>query len=288
MKKVLKIVLWVFLGLIVVFGGLFAGFVYKVKNGFPVFYDSDVPKINFPANQSAILLFSKTSGFRHSSSIDASKKIFPKLAEGHGWFLYETEDGGVFNPKQLSKFNTIIFNNSTGRVLTDDQQKALEQFVENGGSLLGIHGAGDNSHHWPWYVEHLLGAEFSHHSLKMPFQKTSVMADAKGDSLLVSGVSKDWSRADEWYVFLENPRSKGFQILYTIDGESIDPTANIPFIAPNKNFGMGKDHPVAWMKKVGKGKSFYTSMGHDETAWDDPNFVKLIENALLWATNEKR
>lgn len=287
MKKVVKIILWSVLTIVILLGGLMAGFIYKVKNGFPVFYETEVPKINFPANQPAVLLFSKATGFRHSASIDASKPIITDLAKKNNWFLYETEEGGVFNAEQLAKFNTIIFNNSTGRVLNDDQQKALEQYVENGGNLIGIHGAGDNSHHWDWYVQHLMGAEFSHHSLKMPYEKTNILLDSQADSSLVSGISDNWVRADEWYVFFENPRKKGFKILYTINGESIDPTANIPFLASGKTFGMGKDHPVAWYKNIGKGKTFYTSMGHDETAWKDPNFVKLIENAIKWSQIKK-
>ncbi|MCP9755510.1 ThuA domain-containing protein [Lacihabitans sp. CCS-44] len=282
MKKAVKIILWVFLGIVIMLGILFAGFVYKVKNGFPVSYETEVPKIAFPANQPAILLFSKTSGFRHSSSIEASKKVVADMGKKNNWFVYETEDGGVFNAKQLAKFKTVIFNNSNGEVINDLQKRTLEQYVENGGSLIGIHGAGDNSHHWPWYVENLLGSEFSHHSLKIPHETAGIITDKQSDSLLTTGISKKWSRADEWYVFFENPRKKEFQILYTIDGEKIDPTANIPILAPNKNFGMGKDHPVAWHKRVGKGKTFYTSMGHDETAWKDTNFVKLIENAVFW------
>ena len=286
MKRIIKIVLWTVLGIVVVLGILFAGFVYKVKNGFPVFYETESPNINFPPNQKAILLFSKTTGFRHAGSIEASKKVFVDLAQKNNWFLYETEEGGVFNQEQLAKFNSVIFNNSTGAVINEEQQKALEQYVENGGSLMGIHGAGDNSHHWPWYVQNLTGAEFSHHSLKIPYEKTNVLIDSQADSSVVNGITKEWPRADEWYVFFDNPREKGFNIVCTIDGESIDPTANIPFIAPNKTFGMGKDHPVAWCKQTGKGKTFYTSMGHEDIGWKDANFVKLIENAVLWTISK--
>lgn len=287
MKKNAKIVLWSVLGIVLVFGILFIGFVYKVKNGFPVFYETASPKIYFPSDQKSVLLFSKTSGFRHSGSIEASKKVFSDLSKKNKWFLFETEEGGVFNSEQLAKFDAVIFNNSTGRVLNNEQQKAIEQYVENGGNLIGIHGAGDNSHHWPWYVKNLLGAEFSHHSLKIPYEVADILLDSQSDSLLTFDVAKKWKRADEWYVFFENPRKKGFNIQYTINGESIDPTANIPFLAPNKSFGMGKDHPVAWSKSIGKGKTFYTSMGHDETAWKDVNFVKLVENAIEVLCNKK-
>ena len=50
----------------------------------------------------------------------------------------------------------------------------------------------------------------------------------------------------------------------------------------DKNFGMGKDHPIAWYNRVEKGKTFYTSLGHAGNTWGNENFLKLIENALKW------
>ena len=144
---------------------LLGGFIYKNKNGFPVSYEKEIPTINFPENQQAILLFSKSSGFRHTGSIDTSKMVFAELARRNHWFLYDTEDGGVFNPEQSAKFKVIIFNNSTGEVINTKQKKSVEDYVKNGGRLMGIHGAGDDSHHWYWYEQNLMGAKFSHHPL---------------------------------------------------------------------------------------------------------------------------
>jgi len=186
----------------------------------------------------------------------------------------------VFNREQLAQFDAVIFNNSTGRVLNDEQQKALENYVEEGGSLIGIHGAGDNSHHWEWYVENLTGAEFSHHALDPHLQEAKVIFNTVPDSLLSKGLPAQWTHTDEWYVFFENPRSKGFNILYTIDGEKIIPNGNILF-TKDKNFGMGKDHPVAWYRATGKGRTFYTSIGHDATAWKQEPFVHMLENAVV-------
>ncbi len=288
MKKIVKIILWSVLVIILSLGGLMAGFMYKVKNGFPVFYETDAPKIDFPANQSAVLLFSKTSGFRHGGSIEASKPIIEALAKKNNLFIYETEEGGVFNAEQLAKFSTVIFDNSTGEVINDEQKRALEKYVENGGSLIGIHGAGDNSHHWDWYVQNLLGSEFSHHAITEGFklQNTEVTLDNQSDSLITKGIPAKWNHADEWYVFYENPRKKGFTIVTTINGDAVITDGNM-FFTKDKNFGMGKDHPVAWCREIGKGKTFYTSMGHDETAWKDEHFVKLIENGIKWTQSKK-
>ena len=281
MKKVLKIVGFSILGIVVLFVILIAGFIYKVKNGFPVSYEKEKPAINFPKDQAAVLLFSKTTGFRHSEAITASKKMFAELAVKNHWFLYETEKGGVFNPEQLAKFQVVIFNNSTGAVLNAAQQQALENYVENGGGLIGIHGAGDDSHHWDWYEKNLLGAKFSHHPIKHQLQSAEVMLQPLADSTLWDQLPAQWSHTDEWYVFFENPLKNGFTGVYTIDGEAIDPDGNILFVS-SKNFGMGKTHPVAWFKSMGKGLTFYTSMGHTGQTFQEPEFVQLLENVVNW------
>jgi type 1 glutamine amidotransferase len=79
-------------------------------------------------------------------------------------------------------------------------------------------------------------------------------------------------------VFFENLRKK-VSILFVL---LMEKASIYPLLALDKNFGMGKDHPVAWCKNIGKGKTFYTSMGHDETTWKDKNFAKLIENGIVW------
>ncbi|MHA8067464.1 ThuA domain-containing protein [Aquirufa sp. ROCK2-A2] len=281
MKKLLKIIAWTVLVLIVALVGFMATFFYKVKNGFPVSYETEKPTLALPTNKSAILLFSKTTGFRHWESIEASIPRLREVAEKNNWFIYETEDGGVFNEEQLKQFKVVVFNNSTGRVLNEEQQKALQSYVLQGGALMGIHGAGDNSHHaWEWYMNDFLGAEFSHHPLDPQFQKAEVKLESGVDSLFDKNLSKSWVNTDEWYVFFQQP--KGAKVLYYIDGDKIIPNGNILW-TKDKNFGMGKYHPVAWYRQMGKGKAFYTSMGHSKDVWSNPDYLKLIENGINWS-----
>lgn len=281
MKRFLKIILWTFVSIFIILIIFLGGFLYKVKNGFPVSYETEVPAIDFPQNKKAILLFSKTTGFRHDESIEAGKTAFMELSKKHDWFIYSTEEGGAFNQDQLSNFDVVIFNNSTGRVLTDEQQAALEQYVTNGGKLLGIHGAGDDSHHWDWYEQNLLGSKFSHHPIKPQLQEAEINLNPVSDSVITMGLPNAWTHSDEWYVFFENPRTKGFNIIYTLDGEKIIHNGNFLWVT-DKDFGMGKDHPVAWYKLVGKGKTFYTSIGHSSNAWKQEPFLKMLENAIAW------
>jgi len=284
MKKFLKIFLWTILSLIILLVIAGSVFIYKVKNGLPVSYETEAPSIDFPADRTCVLLFSKSTGFRHGESIEAGKTVFDALSQKNNWFLFSTEKGGVFNPEQLAKFELVVFNNSTGRVLNDEQQKALQEYVEQGGIFMGIHGAGDDSHHWDWYEKNLMGSRFSHHPLDPQLQEADVTLNEVPDSPMVQGLPGTWKHTDEWYVFFENPITKGFTILYTIDGSRINPSGNILWMK-DKNFGMGKEHPVAWYRATGKGQTLYTSMGHNAAAWKQQAFVQMLENFVSWAKN---
>lgn len=283
LKKLLKFLLWSILAVSILLGVMVAVFIYKIKNGFPVSYETEVPAIDFPEGKTTVLLFSKSTAFRHGESIDAGKKVFGELASKNNWFVFDTEEGGVFNPTQLAEFDVVIFNNSTGRVLNDEQQVALEHYVEQGGTLLGIHGAGDDSHHWDWYENNLMGSRFSHHPIDPQLQEATINLNTVPDTLLMNGLASHWTHTDEWYVFFENPKAKGFNILYALDGEKIIPNGNMLWIT-DKNFGMGKEHPVAWYRTVGSGKTFYTSIGHNASAWQQAPFVRMLENVVKWAS----
>lgn len=280
MKKTGKIILRIFFYLVLFAGASIIIFFYKIRNGFPVTYETKKPEINFLPDQPAILIFSKTTAFRHNESIKASLPVFLHMAKLNHWFVYQTEEGGVFNREQLGRFRVVIFNNSTGRVLNDEQQKALSEFVETGGTLLGIHGAGDNSHHWPWYEKYLIGTEFSHHPIDPHLQKTNVHLNTDANSILTHKMPSLWTNRDEWYVFFNQP--KDMQILSYINGDKIIPNGNLLWIR-DKNFGMGQYHPVAWYRTVGKGKTFYTSMGHSKEVWQNIHFVQMVENAIRWS-----
>jgi len=104
-----------------------------------------------------------------------------------------------------------------------------------------------------------------------------VVLDQKEDTVLSKSLLPSWPSKDEWYVFFAPP--KDAEVIYHVDGTKINPDGNILF-TKDKNFGMGEHHPVAWTKAVGKGRSYYTSMGHSDSVWQRPGYLKLIEYML--------
>lgn len=250
----------------------------KAKYGFAT-YETDAHEISIDTDRPAILIFSKTTGWRHSEAIEAAVPAIKKICDQEDWFVYNTEDAGIFNKAQLEKFDVVIWNNSTGRVLTDEQRLIFQSYIEKGGGYLGIHGAGDFSHHWDWYKNELISAQFSHHPIKNQIQKADVYLSSTADSSWKT--PPVWTHEDEWYIFDESPSKKGAEVLYFIDGSKIDPSGNMLWIS-DKDFGMGKEHPIAWTKTTGQGRSFYTSMGHTGATFDNKNMISMITEAITW------
>ncbi len=108
-----------------------------------------------------LFIFSKTNGFRHPS-IDSGKEAFKKIAEQSEIDVTFSEDSLTLNSKTLKKIDILLFLNTTGDILSAKEQKAVEDFIRNGGRFLGIHAASDTEYDWKWYGG-LVGRYFNGH-----------------------------------------------------------------------------------------------------------------------------
>lgn len=284
MRKFLKYLLYGFLGLLLI-GFIGMGlFIYKVQYGLP-FYDDTPPTIPAEMNNFSVLVFSKTNGFPHSEAIASAIPAFEKMAKKNDWSIYSTNNAAIFNQAQLAKFDVVIWSNATGRNLTEEQRMAFRQYIENGGGFLGIHGTGDASHHWDWYYQTLIGANFSHHPLSPQIQAANLhLACDSTSSYPCLGLPATFKRADEWYVFYDNPRANGFQVLYTLEEQGLEMSGNIKYLVEDKDFGMGADHPIVWYKCLPNGgRTFYSAMGHTGASFQEPTHLMILEKGIQWA-----
>jgi cytochrome c len=214
-----------------------------------------------------VLVFSKTAGFRHQS-IEAGKKALDKMAKEKGFGLSATEDAGQFTEANLKKFNAVIFLNTTGDILNNEQQSSFERYIQAGGGYVGIHAATDTEYEWPWY-NHLAGAWFLDHPMTPSnVQKGKFFVTKKND--LTAGMPDQFERSDEFYSF-KNISSK-INVVLKIDEKS--------YIG-GKN---GDDHPISWYQEFDGGRSFYTAMGHTDETFAEPLFLNHLWAGIKYAT----
>lgn len=221
-----------------------------------------------------VLVFEKINGFLDRASVGAARDALLGLARENGWSMQVTDKGGAIRPEVLARYDLVVWNNISGDALTLTQRKALRTWIEHGGGFVGIHGAaGDPATFWDWYTDTLVGARFLGHPANPQFRPAKLHVEAKDDPIM-RGIPPEFSMTDEWYSFPVNPRQRGVKVLVTLDEATY---------APPPNLAMGADHPIAWKHCVGKGRSFYSAIGHPPSSFADANYRRILTQAILWA-----
>ena len=279
--RLLRILAWCLVALVVV--AVAASFHPMVRSVYRAFrpstsYDS-LPPVVPELGQPAVLVFSKTNGFRHADAISEGVPALRSVADRRGWSLFSTENGAVFNPEALRRFDVVVWLNVSGAPLDGSQRAAMQAWLESGGGFVGIHAALDDSHSsWKWYVQEVVGARFIGHAIGL---LPAVVQVERTDHVALRGLDKHWSRTDEWYSFDRSVRGlPDVEVLASLDESTYEPRMKLLWI--DKDLAMG-DHPIVWTRKVGGGRAFLSAFGHSAEAFQEPQHLAMLESAIAWA-----
>jgi uncharacterized protein len=224
-----------------------------------------------------VLVVTVTKGFRHSS-IPTAEKVLAELAKESSAFTvdyarvepndpqFKGDDGKPdkekvnaaikevlaekMNPTALKQYDAVIFANTTGDLPLLDNQAFLD-WIKSGKGFVGMHSATDTFHGFAGYIE-MIGGEFKTHGAQVKVDAINQDQECPACKHLPG----NWEVFDEIYQFKNFDRAKVHGLL-TLDKHPNDKTPG--------------DYPIAWCKEYGKGRVFYTSLGHREDVWD-PNW----------------
>ena len=220
---------------------------------------------DFDAGPIAVLVFTRTEGYRHASIADGVAAV-RELGAARGYTIEHTEEVDVFDTAGLASYQVVMFLSTTGDVLDAPQEAALEAWVRAGGGFVGVHSAADTEYDWPFYAE-LVGALFlSHPAIQ---DATMIVEDRSHPS--TAHLGETWMRRDEWYDYRTSPRGS-VSVLLSLDHESY--TGSVM---------AGSDHPIAWHHAIDAGRAFYTGGGHTSESWAEPDFRAHVAGAIEWA-----
>jgi type 1 glutamine amidotransferase len=214
----------------------------------------------------AVLVFSKTAGFRHASIPEGIAMLW-RIAGEEKWAIEATEDAAAFSPENLARFDVVVFLNTTGDVLDDAQMANLRAHLGAGRGFVGVHSATDTEYGDEWFGR-LIGARFARHP-KVQENTLTVHKDCGHPS--IAHLGDKWTRTDEWYDFREPGASYLTPLLSTT-------TTAYPEGKPP-----GGDHPIAWFHEFDGGRVFYTGLGHTSESYTEPEFVTHVREGLRWA-----
>jgi hypothetical protein len=177
-----------------------------------------------------------------------------------------------YNAKNLNDFDAVLFYTG-GDLEMDGQQKAdfISFIRDDGKGFIGVHSAAITFVDWPEYGD-MIGGYYDEHPW-LTFDAPIIVEDPSFPGM------QQWPRSfvlrDEIYQMRNYSRSK-VRVLMRLDVSKLD--------MKNKNVHRTDgDFAVTWAKMYGKGRVYYTTLGHVEENWDKPEFQQMITEAIAWA-----
>ncbi len=180
--------------------------------------------------------------------------------------------GNVANYKTLNDFDAIFFYGIGELELTDQQKADLISFIKDDGKgLIGAHTAITSFYTWPEWGE-MVGGYFDDHPWLI---FDAPIINEAPDFPAMKGFPHEFTARDEIYQVKNFSRDK-VRVLARLDESKID--LNNPRVHRTDN-----DFPLAWARRYGKGRVFYSCFGHTKESWDDPRMQKMWFEAIQWA-----
>lgn len=230
-----------------------------------VFWSFNLPK----GPPRRVLVFSKTTGFRHLESIPAGQAALFKMGNEHGFAVDTTEDAASFTDDNLKRYQAVIFLNVSGELFNPQQRTSLKRYIQAGGGFLAIHASTDAERDWPWYGG-LIGGYFDSH----PPTQQAIFKTIERSLPGLGFLPDSFERTDELYNF-----------------QQVNPAINVLVNVDEKTYrggNMGDKHPMVWYHDYDGGRSFYTAMGHTKQTYAEPIFINTLWAGLHWVMGGDR
>jgi type 1 glutamine amidotransferase len=250
------------------------------------------------------LLFLTHAGLYKHTSLGPAERAVTELGQAGG-FEVTTHEGyradaadidlRFLTREYLAQFDGLMLMTNGNLPLSEAQKKAVLEFVAGGKGFIGAHCAALTLYDYPAFGE-MLGGYFRR-SLRQNAIAVLKVEDHTHPATRMLGSS--WPVVDEFYLFgtaawdASRPKDNvdvlfgnripmGFSrervhVLLSLDTENTD-ISRFPDVV------RGGDYPQAWWRDYGKGRSFYTSLGHRDDIWSsDPVFRAHITGGIRWA-----
>ncbi len=224
-----------------------------------------------------LLYITTTAGFHHSAceySIPVIKKIAGESKKDPTMGTFEvvcSAKTDLITAESLKNFDGICFSNTTGDLnrfpLSEKNRNALISFVKEGKAFIGIHATTDTYKDWKPFCE-MIGGSFIAH----PWHEEIIIDIEDPAHPAMSSVPSPWVITDEIYTFKNYSRDK-VHVLMSMNKKSFKGKGN----------RKDNDYALAWCKTYGKGRVFYSALGHRHEVWDDPAFQAHLLGGIRWA-----
>lgn len=223
-----------------------------------------------------VLLFYKPNF--HASNVEARAAIKELAAELGTQYdqdveVQETDDPAAFTTENLATKDVLAFAQTGGVLFNESQRSALEAYIRGGGGFVGLHytgwSVGQSEHDVnPFYLR-LVGAMSEGHP-ENPGVRSGRITVNDPTHPLAAGLPAEITRNDEWYDWTVNP-APNVRTIAEADESSYQSLGR-----------QGTNHPITWCQEIDAGRSWYTGLGHEGTAYSEPFIRQQLRNGLAY------
>jgi type 1 glutamine amidotransferase len=195
---------------------------------------------------------------------DRSAAIAKDILERHG-FAVRLEPGSKAFADPAIKDYSLIVPMITMSVIEKDECANLCDAVRGGVGLGGMHGLMCDAFRNETEYQFMTGGQWVSHPGNIIDYHVDV---TKPDDPIMQGVKRFAYRSEQYYMHVD-PMNEVLATT-TFDGVHAD-------------WIKGVVMPVVWKKMYGKGRVFYSALGHTADEFDVPEMRGMFERGLLWA-----
>ena len=207
-----------------------------------------------------------TGGHPYDESFDAYMESLTGIVVTH---VIHPNALFMLRPENRTSFDVMLLYDYS-ETITDQEKKDFTDCLNAGKGLVVWHHATSSYWDWPEYTN-IIGGRYYFHQ----------WTDNKG----VSHPASTYEYPVQFRIKVadkKHPVTKGIG-----DFDIIDETYGNCCVNPDVHVLLTTDEPtstpsVAWTNRYGKSKVVTILLGHDEKAWNNPNFKKLLTQAIQW------
>lgn len=161
----------------------------------------------------------------------------------------------------------LIIQHITMSEMSEGESRALQEAVMGGVGLAGCHGGLGDSFRNNTEYQYMIGGQFVKHPGGQVDYTVNITA---AENPLVMDI-KDFTLHSEQYYMHVDP--------------AITILATTRFTGEHDAWIEGIEIPVVWTKPYGKGRVFYSSLGHNKEDFDIPQVWEIITRGITWAAS---
>lgn len=235
-----------------------------------------------PQKSRKLLVFDLNVGYGGHASIPYANLAMQLMGERTGAFEATLSgDPVMLQADNLRQFDAVYLNNTVGNIFsTPELRETFAAYIANGGGLIGNHGTAVASQDWSEFAE-ILGTRGASH--READEKAVLNVEDPDSPITRVFGGKPFEYADE-YFRVAGPYSRDrVRVLL-----SIDPVATN--MMQGRCFGQclrdDNDYAIAWIRQHGKGRVFYTTLGHNPHVFWEPKLLEMFLAGVQYALGD--